>query len=357
MDDRDTTYINGTAVGGLNDPAAPRDYKVPAALLKPGRNVLAIRVLDTGGANDTGGLTGKADALKVEAVGGPAPAVSLAGPWLVKVGAPIPADDPAPIVPGSDQNTPTILYNGMIAPLVPFGIKGVIWYQGESNAGRGKQYQALLPALIGDWRKRFGAGEFPFLVVQLANYDPNLASHAQPGESGWAEVREAQLLTAEHLSRVGLAVTDDIGDPGDIHPKNKQEVGHRLDLAAEAIAYDKPVEYGGPLYQSMTVEGGKVRLKFTHLGGGLVAKPLDLGASLVKSAEAAKEAPAPVQAAKTAEALGAAKVVKAAEAANVTAKSPPRPTPRPTPRLTSRPPRRHLRRPPKSPRRSCSASP
>jgi len=321
IDDRDTTYINGTPVGGLNDYAAPRDYKVPAALLKPGRNVLAVRVLDTGGPNDRGGLTGKADAIKIEAVGDPTPAVPLAGPWLVKAGGAIPADDPAPVVPGSDQNTPTTLYNGMVSPLAPFGLKGAIWYQGESNAGRGKQYQALLPALIGDWRKRFGAGDFPFLVVQLANYDPNLAQHTQPGESGWAEVREAQLLTAEHLPRVGIAVTDDIGEAGDIHPKNKQEVGHRLALAAEVIAYDKPVEYGGPLYQSMTVEGSKVRLKFTHVGGGLVAKPLDLGAALVKSAEAAKTAPAPVQAAKTAEAVGAAKAVKAAEAANVTVKS------------------------------------
>lgn len=321
VDDRDTTYVNGTPVGGLNDYAAPRDYKVPAALLKPGRNVLAVRVLDTGGANDTGGLTGKAEALRVEAVGDATPAVPLAGPWLVKVGAPIPADDPAPVVPGSDQNAPTTLYNGMVSPLVPFGLKGAIWYQGESNAGRGKQYQTLLPALIGDWRKRFGAGDFPFLVVQLANYDPDLVHHTQPGESGWAEVREAQLLTAQHVPKVGIAVTDDIGEAGDIHPKNKQDVGHRLALAAEAIAYDKPVEYGGPLYQSMTVEGDKVRLKFTHVGGGLVAKKLDLGAALVKSAEAAKSAPAPIQAAKTAEAVGAAKAIKAVEAASVTVKS------------------------------------
>jgi sialate O-acetylesterase len=322
VDDRDTTYINGTPVGGLNDAAAPRDYKVPAALLRPGRNVLAVRVLDTGGANDTGGLTGKADALKIEAVGDPAPAVPLAGPWQVKVGAPIPADDPAPIVPGSDQNAPTTLYNGMINPLVPFSLKGVIWYQGESNAGRGRQYQTLLPALIGDWRNRFGIGDFPFLVVQLANFDPDLAHHTQPGESAWAEVREAQLLTAEHGRRIGLAVTDDIGEAGDIHPKNKQEVGRRLALAAEAIAYGKPVEYEGPLYAGMTTEGNKIRLTFTHLGGGLVAKPLDLGAALIQSAEAAKVAPAPVQAAKTAEAVGAAKAVKAAEAASVTTKSP-----------------------------------
>jgi len=321
IDDRDTTYVNGTAVGGLNDYAAPRDYKVPAALLKPGRNVLAVRVLDTGGANDTGGLTGHADALKVEAAGDPLPAVPLSGPWLVKVGAPIPADDPAPVVPGTDQNAPTTLYNGMVNPLVPFGIKGAIWYQGESNAGRGKQYQALLPALIGDWRRRFKAGDFPFLVVQLANFDPHLADHTQPGESGWAEVREAQLLTAQHTPKVGLAVTDDIGNPGDIHPTNKQEVGRRLALAAEALAYDKPVESGGPLYQGMTVEGGTVRLKFSHLGGGLIARPLDLGAALAKSA-AKDAAPAPVQAAKTAEAVGAAKAVKAAEAANVTVKSP-----------------------------------
>ncbi len=322
VDDRDTTYVNGKAIGGLNDYAAPRDYKVPAALLKPGRNVLAIRVLDTGTANDKGGLTGAAGALKIEAVGDPLPAVSLAGPWLFKLGAPIPANDPAPVVPGGDQNAPTLLYNGMVNPLIPFGIKGVIWYQGESNAGRGRQYQALLPALIGDWRRRFGASDFPFLVVQLANFDPSLASHTQPGESGWAEVREAQLLTAEHLPKVGLAVTADIGNPGDIHPANKQEVGRRLALAAEAIAYGKPVEYGGPLYQGMTVEGGRVRLKFTHLGGGLVAKPLDLGAALVKSAAAAKSDPAPIQAARTAEAVGAAKAVKAAEAASVTAKSP-----------------------------------
>jgi sialate O-acetylesterase len=321
IDDRDTTYINGTPVGGLNDYAAPRDYKVLAALLKPGRNVLAVRVLDTGGAGDKGGLTGKADAIKIEAVGDATPAVPLAGPWLVRVGAPIPADDPAPVVPGSDQNAPTTLYNGMVSPLLPFGLKGAIWYQGESNAGRGKQYQALLPALISDWRKRFAAGDFPFLVVQLANFDPNLALHTQPGESGWAELREAQLLTAQHVPRVGLAVTEDIGAAGDIHPKNKQEVGRRLALAAEAIAYGRPVEYGGPLYQGMTVEGSKIRLKFTHLGGGLVAKPLDLGAALVKSAEAANSVPAPVQAAKTAEAVGAAKAVKAAEAASVTMKS------------------------------------
>ena len=323
VDDRDTTYINGTPVGGLNDYAAQRDYKVPAALLKPGRNVLAVRVLDTGGANDVGGLTGKPDALKIEAVGDPMPAVPLAGPWQVKVGGPIPADDPAPVVPGSDQNAPTTLYNGMISPLVPFGLKGAIWYQGESNAGRGKQYQTLLPALIGDWRARFRGGDFPFFIVQLANFDPDLAKHTQPGESGWAEVREAQLLTALHTPKVGIAVTDDIGEAGDIHPKNKQEVGRRLALAAEAITYGQPVEYAGPLYQGMTTEGGKIRLKFTHLGGGLVAKSLDIGAALIKSVEAAKSlAPAPVQAAKTAEAVGAAKAVKAAEAASVTEKSP-----------------------------------
>lgn len=319
IDDRDTTYINGTPVGGLNDYAAPRDYKVPAALLKSGRNVLAVRVLDTGG---TGGLSEKATGIRIEAVGDPAPAIPLAGPWLVKVGAPIPADDPAPAVPGSDQNTPTTLYNGMVSPLVPFGLKGAIWYQGESNAGRGRQYQTLLPALIGDWRKRFGVGDFPFLVVQLANYDPDLAQHTLPGESGWAEVREAQLLTAQHLSKVGIAVTDDIGEPGDIHPKNKQEVGRRLALTAKAVAYNKSVEYDGPLYQSMTVEGSNIRLKFTHLGGGLAAKGLDLGAALIKSAEAAKDAvPAPAQAAKTAEAVGAAKAVKAVESASVTTKS------------------------------------
>jgi sialate O-acetylesterase len=170
---------------------------------------------------------------------------------------------------GRDPNSVTVLFNGMIAPLVPFAVKGVIWYQGESNVGRADQYRRLLPALIADWRGRFGVGEFPFLIVQLANF---LTPKPEPAESTWAELREAQWLTVQPVPKTGLAVAIDIGETGNIHPKNKQEVGRRLALAAEAIAYGKPVEFSGPTLREATVRGRTIRLSFDHLGGGLAAR-------------------------------------------------------------------------------------
>jgi len=174
----------------------------------------------------------------------------------------------APGDPRTSPNSPATLYNGMIAPLLPFGIRGAIWYQGESNAGRAYQYRKLFPAMIADWRKNWGEGDFPFLFVQLANFKP---AKAEPADSDWAELREAQTMTLS-LPKTGMAVIIDIGEANDIHPKNKQDVGHRLALAAEAIAYGKTIVYSGPLYESMKVEGDKVRLKFKHVGGGLAAK-------------------------------------------------------------------------------------
>jgi sialate O-acetylesterase len=153
----------------------------------------------------------------------------------------------------------------MIAPLIPYTIAGVIWYQGESNAERAYQYRKLFPTMIQDWRHAWGEGDFPFLFVQLANY-------IQGGvKTAWAELREAQSMTLS-LPKTGMAVTIDIGNPYDIHPKNKQEVGRRLALAAEALAYGRKVVYSGPLYESMSVEGLSVRLRFKHVDGGLVAK-------------------------------------------------------------------------------------
>jgi sialate O-acetylesterase len=166
------------------------------------------------------------------------------------------------------QNTPTVLYNGMIAPLQPYAIKGVIWYQGESNVGRAAQYRTLFPALIRDWRARWGAG-VPFLFVQLANFTPALPL---PAESDWAELREAQ-AQALALPRTGMAVAIDVGDGADIHPANKQDVGHRLALVARQVAYaDKSVVAAGPTFQRMSVRGNQVRLTFTNLGAGLVLK-------------------------------------------------------------------------------------
>jgi sialate O-acetylesterase len=173
---------------------------------------------------------------------------------------------------GSASNNPnvtTVLYNGMIAPLLPFAIKGVIWYQGESNAGRAAQYRRLLPAMITDWRTRFGVGDFPFYIVQLAAFQ---ATNPQPRDNEWAELREAQALTAKTLRNCGLAVAIDIGDAADIHPKDKLNVGHRLALNALAKTYGRKVEWSGPWYRSMKMSGDKVRLKFDHADGGLVAK-------------------------------------------------------------------------------------
>jgi len=174
----------------------------------------------------------------------------------------------APDEPNKSPRRPTALYNAMIAPLIPMGIRGAIWYQGEANSGRAMEYRKLFPAMIQDWRKRWGEGDFPFLFVQLANY---MARAPEPADSNWALLREAQTMTLA-LPKTGMAVIIDIGDAGNIHPKNKQDVGKRLALAALATAYGKDVVYSGPMYESMKVEGDKVRLKFKHLGGGLVAK-------------------------------------------------------------------------------------
>lgn len=174
---------------------------------------------------------------------------------------------PAPRAPGKPM-APSCLYNGMIAPLLPYGIRGAIWYQGESNASRAKQYETLFPAMIKNWRDDWGQGEFPFGFVQLANF---MARKPEPAESQWAELRDAQTKTLA-LPNTGMAVIIDIGDEKDIHPKNKQDVGKRLAAWAQARVYKKPVVYSGPIYDALKVEGTSARVSFKHAGGGLVAK-------------------------------------------------------------------------------------
>jgi len=175
-----------------------------------------------------------------------------------------------PVVKDWRQNPhrPSGLFNAMISPFIPYGIKGAIWYQGESNAGRAYQYRTLFKAMIQDWREHWGQGDFPFFFVQLANYR---ARNPEPGEDAWAELREAQTM-ALALPNTGMALAIDIGEANDIHPKNKQDVGLRLALAARAIAYGEDIVYSGPMYDAMKVDGDKVRLSFNHIGGGLVAK-------------------------------------------------------------------------------------
>lgn len=175
---------------------------------------------------------------------------------------------PAPRAPGRPW-MPSGLYNGMLAPLAPYAIKGVIWYQGESNATRAFQYRRLFPTMIHDWRALWGQGDFPFLFVQLAAFGPN---SQKLGESDWAELREAQLMTLSASPKTGMALAIDVGTIDDIHPRNKQPVGARLALAARAVAYGEKIVHSGPVYQSMKVEGDKAVLSFKHAGGGLEAR-------------------------------------------------------------------------------------
>lgn len=165
-----------------------------------------------------------------------------------------------PVSPDGDSSYPTALYNGMIAPIIPYAIKGVIWYQGESNAKKAKEYQKLFPRLIADWREKWGQGPFPFLFVQIAPY------RDQP-----PEIREAQLLTWQNTEHTAMVVTMDVGDPNDIHPKRKEPVGQRLALAARAVAYGQDLEYSGPVFRSADFSKGRATLHFTHVGSGLAA--------------------------------------------------------------------------------------
>ncbi len=184
----------------------------------------------------------------------------------------VPAPKP-PSAPrgGTAEGAPGSLYNGMIAPVVPYTIQGAIWYQGESNAGNALQYRKLFPSMILSWRKAWMKGglegsempDFPFLFVQLANYKPR---HDEPTESDWAALREAQLMTLE-MPRTGMAVAIDIGDGADIHPKNKQEVGRRLALCAEATVYYRDQEFSGPIFVGAQAEDGKIRLSFRNADG------------------------------------------------------------------------------------------
>jgi sialate O-acetylesterase len=161
---------------------------------------------------------------------------------------------------------PSELYNGMIHPLIPYAIQGAIWYQGESNASRAYQYRSLFPDMIRNWRSNWGQGDFTFLEVQLA---PWREAEAEPGESDWAELREAQLLATQILPNVGMAVITDLGEEKDIHPRLKKPVGDRLGLAARGIAYQEKVVHSGPLYKSCSLDGGEAVIEFDHVGKGL----------------------------------------------------------------------------------------
>jgi sialate O-acetylesterase len=261
IDDSDWTWINGVEVGNLhNQYDKARIYRLQPGILKEGENVIAVKVEDTGGG---GGFWGKPEEIFLQLGDESLP---LSGDWLFRVSSEgFKLDAQSAVDPNSK---PTLLFNGMIHPLLNYRVLGAIWYQGESNAGQAYRYRTLFPNLIIDWRNHWENQELGFYFVQLANY---MQPKPQPGESEWAELREAQWMTLS-LPKTGMAVTIDIGQANDIHPRNKQDVGKRLALAALHDTYGKKVVYSGPAYQSMKVEGNKVILTMDPMGSGLLVR-------------------------------------------------------------------------------------
>lgn len=261
IDDDDITWFNGIVAGKTSGYNVPRKYSIPGNLVKAGENIITVRVFDGAGG---GGIYGDAQDLNITLEN---QSISLAGDWQYQIGA---ANKDFPSRPAAidGPNRPTVLYNAMINPFTQFAVRGFIWYQGESNAGRAYQYRELFPAMIKDWRKSWGGEAKPFYFVQLANF---MKTDSDPVESEWAELREAQLKTLS-LPNTGMAVTIDIGNANDIHPKNKQDVGRRLAYIALNKTYKVNVPYTGPVFQSLKIEGNKVRLTFSGTEGGLKSK-------------------------------------------------------------------------------------
>ncbi|HKP16299.1 MAG TPA: sialate O-acetylesterase, partial [Gemmatimonadaceae bacterium] len=264
IDDNDITWVNGVEVGRTNNYSAPRAYDVPARALRAGRNVIAVRVEDTGGG---GGIWGDPAAVFLDVGGARRP---IGAGWKLRVGS-------ASLQPDGQHinKVPTVVYNKMVHPLLGFPIKGVIWYQGESNADSAadaRKYAPLFTTMIERWRREWGVGDFPFLWVQLANF---MAPDAEPpAQSAWAILRDAQTATLA-VPKTGQAVIIDIGEEKDIHPRNKLDVGTRLALAARHVAYGQPVEHIGPTHRSHVVRGNGISVQFDHAGGGLVTHASD----------------------------------------------------------------------------------
>ncbi|MBV9945960.1 MAG: hypothetical protein JOZ69_03840, partial [Myxococcales bacterium] len=286
VDDFDVTYWNGERVGatGAETPqywTVPRRYTVPARLVRPGKNIVAVRVFDHYG---DGGFAGSkaqmwvapasvgADAGKGTGTGGAAGRVSLAGTWSYKIERRLPpavadfSTRPSMLGP-DDPESPTVLWNAMVAPLAGLPLAGVLWYQGESNAGRAAEYRTLFPAMIRGWRAAWHDPALPFLFVQLPNYDAP-GPRAPLGEGDWAELREAQ-TAALREPRTAMAVTIDIGESGNIHPLNKEEVARRLARWAERVVYHEQPIASGPVFLSAAREGAAMRLRFDPVSSGL----------------------------------------------------------------------------------------
>ncbi len=257
IDDSDVTWVNGKKVGELKwGYDVERKYAVQKQFLKEGKNNISIRVESPGW---DGGFGSQSDKmfLKLKHKN-----IALAGAWQFKI------DKAFVNFKDTPNDVPSLLYNGMINPIIPYGIKGAIWYQGESNTPRSKEYEITFPNMINNWREDWQQGEFPFLFVQLANFKRPVQT---PQDDDWAELRETQTKTLS-LNNTGMAVAIDLGEANDIHPRNKQDVGKRLMLSALKVAYGKDVVHSGPLYKSMQIEGNEAIISFNHIGLGLEVK-------------------------------------------------------------------------------------
>ena len=258
IDDDEVSYFNGKKIGSTQGYNIDRVYRVDPSLLQKGKNILVVKITDNGGG---GGIYGKPAQLFVEGGGSK---ISLAGAWQYK---PSTLSTQFGIADSGPNSFPSQLYNAMIAPLVPYALKGVIWYQGESNIGEAFKYRQRFPDMIADWRKQW-KDSFPFLWVQIASFLPAAPT---PSPSYLAELRESQHKTLA-VPQTGETVTIDIGDAIEIHPRNKQDVGYRLALSAEHIAYGKDSVYSGPRYVSAIADGNKMVLRFNNIGSGLLVK-------------------------------------------------------------------------------------
>lgn len=273
IDDADIVWLNGVQIGSTNSYSARRIYSVPSNVLRAGRNVLTVRVVDGGG---DGGIIGAPDQVYAEIAGEKR---RLAATWKFKIATVATSED------GQHTNKiPGILYNRMVHPLLKFPIKGVIWYQGESNANNDEQARAYaneFKTLISSWRGEWSSTQpnFPFLWVQLPNY--GTPEVVPPSSGGWALLRESQ-AQALTLPNTGQAIAIDIGDAAELHPRNKLDVGRRLALLAQSVAYKQPVVAQGPTYKAHVVRGTRIEVQFDHIGRGLTAHSTGAGADSTK---------------------------------------------------------------------------
>ena len=279
IDGFDSVYWNGKLLKqttiedfeGLGSVRRKGPFDIPSEEVKVGKNILAIRLYEP---ISPAIFTAKYGVPRAGSGG----SKSLAGEWLAKTEYEFPAipAEKTAAAPHPPANPPptfsmaSFLFNGMVRPIIPYAIRGVIWYQGEANTSRAFQYRIAFPLLITDWRKQWNQGDFPFYFCQLPNYNTKAS---MPGEGGWGELREAQSMALD-LPNTGQAVTIDVGETGNLHPRNKKDVGERLALIALAKDYGKSLPFSGPVYDSMKVESSKAILSFLHTEGGLTAKPL-----------------------------------------------------------------------------------